>query len=122
MPARYIVTTKGGASVRAGKEIDSKQIGTLKLGQEVAGAEECASQGFLRVRITSPVKGWLSAKMLEQLPDPTASPRDMSAKKARLSASDTVSEEEYDPFAEAHDETIEDLAPLSAPSRAAEEC
>ena len=58
------VMGKKGAVVRAGIELDSTELMTLKTGEIVIVAEERFLGSKVRARITKPVCGWVSRKVI----------------------------------------------------------
>lgn len=67
----FTVVGKRGAVVRAGIEMDTPCVGEVKCGARVHVLEddetgETTSDGKHRLRLHGPIKGWVSAKMLQR--------------------------------------------------------
>ena len=72
----YFANGKKGCLVRSGCEKSSAEVGDLKLGTRLVVEEEGASSdGTARLRLSSPVAGWVSKKLtvcrtVSDAPDP----------------------------------------------------
>ena len=64
MAGIYTVKAKKGLLVREGCALDTAEAGDIPFGTEVAVAEEQDLDGKARVRLTSPVAGWGSKRLL----------------------------------------------------------
>lgn len=65
MAGIYTVKAKKGALVRVGAALDTAEVDTLAAGTRVTIAEETTVGGRARARLTAPVAGWASSKLLE---------------------------------------------------------
>ena len=70
-----------GAVVRAGIELDSEVVGELDHGAVLSAVSHCTSRlGVERVRISAPLSGWCTLRVLEQLPASDAPTATLRAK------------------------------------------
>lgn len=61
-----------GATVRAGSDLDSTVVASLKRGEVVRALRDSVqttSDGRARLRLVEPVAGWVTAKLLEDVDD-----------------------------------------------------
>ena len=63
-PKTLTVSSKNGAVVRLHKALDSAKIAVLEPGATCMADEEALDGVVLRCRITEPVRGWLSRKVV----------------------------------------------------------
>ena len=63
MVGYYKVKAKKGLLVREGAALDTPEVTTLDNGLRITCEEEATVDGKVRLRLTSPVRGWASKKL-----------------------------------------------------------
>ena len=65
MVGYYKVKAKKGLLVREGAALDTPEVTTLDNGLRITCEEEATVDGKVRLRLTSPVRGWASKKLMD---------------------------------------------------------